>query len=209
MKQLGRQIDLSSQYLRHGLYGRLTEQSDNLYVAAKFALGIDEIPIHYPQPVDDDPLLLPFTLKPLLYKISDIMQTLITNPVIVNEMKSIKGMAKTVHHEMTHFTNHIMRGWWQEKEEKYTLSRLKYNVGTVVVVLDHKSKTYPCRKNESMSEFFGKKGMSCLGAMIKWHGQRDGMDGHFVFFMDIVMDNTTSQEARDLMPGIEALLNKL
>ena len=71
------------------------------------------------------------------------MQTLIENPIICNEMKSIKGMADTVHHEIMHFTKHMAHGWWQEKEGNYTLSQLKYNVGTVVVVLDHKSKTYP------------------------------------------------------------------
>ena len=81
--------------------------------------------------------------------------------------------------------------------------------GTLLVVVDHKSKTYPCSKFESMTEFFGKKGMSCLGVMIKWYGQKEGVEGHYVWFLDIIMDNVTSQDGRDLMPGIQCILDEL
>ena len=54
---------------------------------------------------------------------------------------------------------------------------LKDKTGTILVVLDHKSKGYPQSKQESMSEFFGKNGMSDLGAMVQWYGKKDRKEG--------------------------------
>jgi hypothetical protein len=49
--------------------------------------------------------------------------------------------------------------------------------------------------------------------MIFWAGAKmikgKEVHGHFVWFVDIVMDNTTSQEARDLMPCLEAITSEL
>ena len=51
--------------------------------------------------------------------------------------------------------------------------------------------------------------MSNLGALIMWKGKKDGKEGIFCWFFDIVMHNTTSQKAKDLMPGIELVMQQL
>ena len=86
---------------------------------------------------------------------------------------------------------------------------LKEKAGTILVILDHKSKTYPQSKQESMSEFFGKNGISGLGAMVQWYGKKDGKEGCYTWFYDYIMHDVNSQDARDLMPALEALLKEL
>ena len=205
-----RQTDLASKYLRHGFYGKLVEDDpNNMYVSAKWALGAVNATIK-PKRSQSDPLLLIFTLKPLLKEISDRALEFFVDPAIRAELKSLHGMANVVHKETVHYAKHIIRGWWQERQDGGTMKRLKEEPGTILVVLDHKSKTYPQCKWESMTEYFGKHGMSDLGSMVKWSGTRaDGVEGVYVWFFDVVMDNVTSQDARDLMPGIEALLDEL
>jgi hypothetical protein len=64
-----------------------------------------------------------------------------------------------------------------------------------------------------MTLFFSKSGISILGAMIFWAGSKviNGRDckGLFIWFLDMVMANTTSQEALDLMPGLETIRSEL
>ena len=80
-------------------------------------------------------------------------------------------------------------------------------------ILDHKNKLLPRCKDEAMTLFFSKSGISILGAMIFWAGSKviNGRDckGLFIWFLDMVMANTTSQEARDLMPGLETIRSEL
>ena len=57
-----------------------------------------------------------------------------------------------------------------------------------------------------MSEFFGKNGMSDLGAMV-W--QKNGKEGYFTWFYDYIMHNVNSQDVHDLMPTLETLLKEL
>ena len=210
IERLSSTIELGSKDLRHAFYSRLvdTDQS-NIYIASKWALG-DEHSADQPTIKSNDPLLLSFSLEPLLNQISEVMCGLcICDELLHEEMASIKKMAKVIGFENLHYIKHLVRGNWQEKKEIETLQYLKHNPGTVLCVLDHKSKTYPRSKFESMSDFFGKAGMSSLGVLIKWYGVLDGVEGYFVYFLDIVMDNVKSQDARDLMPGIETLLDQL
>ena len=86
---------------------------------------------------------------------------------------------------------------------------MKDKAGTKLVVLDHKLKTYLQSKQEILSEFFGKNRMSDLGAMVQWYGKKDGKEGYFTWFYDYIVHNVNSQDARDLMPGLEALLKEL
>ena len=60
-----------------------------------------------------------------------------------------------------------------------------------------------------MSEFFGKNGMSNLGAVVQLYGKKDGSEGYYTWFYDYIMHNVNSQDARDLMPALEALLKEL
>ena len=51
--------------------------------------------------------------------------------------------------------------------------------------------------------------MSDLGAMAMWRGTAQGKDGLYVFFFDILYENTKVQKATELMAGLDALLEQL
>ena len=205
--KLGRQGVLASKFLRHEFYGRIHEESNNTYQSAKFALGAVDL-VMQPTPSKDDPLLLVLTLKNLFNKVVDVVLPIVDD-TFKEEVQTFRAMADIIHKELMHYMKHILRGWWQERQEGVIKNSLKEKPNTVICVLDHKSKTIPMSKFESMAEYFAKTGMSDLGAMIMWYGHKDGKEGNFIWFYDIIMDNVHSQEARDLMPGFEAMLTEL
>ena len=51
--------------------------------------------------------------------------------------------------------------------------------------------------------------MSDLRAMVQWYGTKDWKEGYYTWFYDYIMRNVNSQDARDLMPALEALLKEL
>ena len=135
--------------------------------------------------------------------------TLDEHEEMVDELFSASEFAKIVGKEMIHYTKHKVRAWWQAGEIiKYKRS-MKFKPKLKEIVMDHKNKLLPRSADEGMSEYFSKSAMSICGAMIQWFGQKEIngelVDGLYVWFCDFVMENTTSQEARDLMPVIEAI----
>ena len=76
------------------------------------------------------------------------------------ELLSVDKFANLMKEENLVYAKHIFRGWHQETEE----AKIKNELGDkqTIVVLDHKGKTPPMQKWESMSNYFGKKGMSGL-----------------------------------------------
>eukprot|EP00531_Pseudo-nitzschia_arenysensis_P014449 CAMPEP_0116121160 /NCGR_PEP_ID=MMETSP0329-20121206/3552_1 /TAXON_ID=697910 /ORGANISM="Pseudo-nitzschia arenysensis, Strain B593" /LENGTH=684 /DNA_ID=CAMNT_0003614961 /DNA_START=1248 /DNA_END=3303 /DNA_ORIENTATION=- len=220
--RFGRAAELTSKDLRHRLYSRLVGVDfKNRCVSVKFALG-DKKECDPFETKEDDPLLLVFSLKPLIYKIRDELEALLNSQemettfvseseskeALRREIESFKGMADVVEKECLHYTKHLFRGWWQETEgHRMKKKLLKKKPGTIFITLDHKSKTLALKKKESMADFFAKNGMSDLGCMLEWESS-DGT-GTFTWFQDIIMSNVKSQKARDLLPGIEAVLEQL
>ena len=125
--RLSRSTHLSSKFLRHNFYSHLTTQNSNLYTSSTWALGAEDCRDR-PNRIPTDPLLLAFTLRPLMNKIShQMMSVLPEESGVHDELKSIKLMAKVIEHEVIHFTKHTVRGWWQEQQQRQTLAKLKDN----------------------------------------------------------------------------------
>jgi hypothetical protein len=130
------------------------------------------------------------------------------------ELESMLRFCDLAGKEFLHYGKHMVRGWWQETEERKFKHRLT-EIGPSLkgIKIDHKSKTKPMKKFEAMSDYFSKSGMSLLGAMISWAGKKtidgEAVDGLYIWFVDMIMSNVTSQEARDLMPCFEALFEEL
>ena len=99
--------------------------------------------------------------------------------------------------------------WWQQTSERELLELMQGNPSIKRAKTDHKNKTLAQKCFEPMSEYFSKHGMSNLGTYLSWWGRREGKEGWFVWFIDMVMENTTSQEAADVIPGVEALVEEL
>ena len=195
--------------MRHSYYSRLKESHRNLYQSVKWALGAKDAKDR-PTPDPTDPILVVFTLSLLLHEISDRFKPLLLRrsneekDEELIEARSLKELANLLNEELLYYTKHLTRGWWQETQEKKLKSELK--PGELVITLDHKAKQYCIRKQESMTSYYGENGMSMLGAMIQWKGKLNGEEGLHAYFLDIVMANTTSQKAPDIMAGIETVL---
>ena len=103
---------------------------------------------------EDDPLLLMFSLKPLIHKIRDELEDLLTFEIeseskskpkltekvkesLKNEITSLKGMAEVVEKECLHYTKHLFRGWWQETEGHRMKKKLLKKPGMIFITLDH------------------------------------------------------------------------
>ena len=50
--------------------------------------------------------------------------------------------------------------------------------------------------------------MSDLEAMVQWYGKKGGKEGYYTWIYYCIMHSVNLQEARDLMPGLEALLKE-
>jgi hypothetical protein len=209
----------ADRYLRHVYYGKIELSCENGYLCAEYALGKECDHEHeFPR---DHPLSLVLALHVVLghvieqmFLVADDMHdsgvlTLEEYDDMVDELFSATEFTKIVGKEMKHYAKHKVRAWWQAgKIIKYKRS-MKENPGLKMIVMDHKNKLLPRSKDEGMSEYFSKSAMSICGAMVQWFGQKEHngqlVDGLYVWFCDFVMENTTSQEARDLMPVIEAI----
>ena len=129
--------------------------------------------------------------------------------LVYEELDSMIELASITQNEFNHYAKHLVRGWWQDRKLRQLKESLVDDPSHVIVVLDHKNKIPPGRNNEPMSDYFQKKGMSLLGCMLMRGAKRGQLTGLEVFFIDIVMRNTNTQEARDVMPCLEAVLKIL
>ena len=76
---------------------------------------------------------------------------------LLEEQQSMEKLASISYKELLHYAKHTIRGYWQEKEEDKIKRSLDDD--TLLLGLDHKSKTCTMQKFESMSMYFGKNGM--------------------------------------------------
>ena len=72
--------------------------------------------------------------------------------------------------------------------------------------MDYKQKILSKKQNESQVDYFGKSGMSFLGAMLV----RKNEDGEFMHnFIDCVIYDSASQGGKDLLPPLEAIFKHI
>ena len=102
------------------------------------------------------------------------------------------------------YHSHVVRGKWQKL--KIASGRALRVNGTVWLVLDFKQKVEPCQHDEPQSEWFGKRGMSVLGA---WYTYRQDIDGVWVEkfgYVDLVIMDHIGQTTPDVMACIKVVL---
>jgi hypothetical protein len=156
----------------------------------------------------------------LLYYVCELTIEKLTDTVddetyeeLVEEIHSMILLADLSGLNMMHHTKHLVQGWWQAttiNELKQLLRKFPWLKG---IITDYKNKLLPRMKNEPMSLFFSKSGISILGNMAMWAGWKTIRDkrieGLFVWFIDIIWQNTSSQRAKDMLPGFAAILDEL
>ena len=131
------------------------------------------------------------------------------NPLFL-ELDSMVKLSNVLQHDLRHYLKHVTRSWWQKKAEEEIRRKMINNPNIKMMKPDHKNKTLAQCLFEAMSEYFGKHGISCLGTYVMWYGKNEhGIEGFFSWYIDIIIENTTSQEARDMMPCFETIVEEL
>jgi hypothetical protein len=75
-----------------------------------------------------------------------------------------------------------------------------------LLVIDHKQKVLPCSYREGQVEYFGKRGMSLLGAMLVRRVVRDGKVGLEYIFFDCIVERYSSQDNMQVLGVLTSLL---
>jgi hypothetical protein len=204
----------ASLYLRHGFYGELKKSCPDGFTCAAHALG--QKCNHEHTFLPEHKLSFALTNHYLIAHVIELVMAALPDSdfeAFSDEFQSMFDLARLSGLEMFHYIKHLIRGWWQDtsiKELKRMMLEFPWLKGCV---LDHKNKLLPRCKDEAMTLFFSKSGISILGAMIFWAGTKEvhGKEckGLFIWFLDMVMANTTAQETRDLLPGLEAIRSEL
>ena len=78
--------------------------------------------------------------------------------------------------------------------EKYVQSIIDEHPKKHVVFIDHKKKVMPQKYREGQVEYFGKKGMCVLGAMLISHAERDSKWGFEYTFYDMIIKGYLDQD---------------
>ena len=208
--------EASKEYLIHHYYGEIQKVSNDGWLSATYALGHSKADASQLEFKQDAPLALALNNSILLvYVIELVMDAVAEEDLegLLDEFLSMIDLAKLSSLEMLHYAKHLMRGWWQDTAINEMKKLIHEFPRTKGIVMDHKNKLLPKSKFEGMSAYFSKAGVSVLGAMVFWPGraERKGIacDGVNAWFIDIIVNNTSSQEARDLMPGIETIRSEL
>ena len=97
--------------------------------------------------------------KRLLHSFADIPGE---NP----EFESMKRACPLIEEEFERFLAHILRTQWQAAACKESIQKAVKSKNTAVIILDHKQKVLARRLKESQVQYYAKKGMSLLGAMV-------------------------------------------
>ena len=103
---------------------------------------------------------------------------------------------------ITHYMAHQLRAKVQFAAIDKIKNHLKINPSKVLMVIDHKQKVLQMKYREGQVEYYGKKGMSVLGAMIvTWKTK-----GFEYKFIDCVFKGYTGQDNIQMAAALELLI---
>jgi hypothetical protein len=86
---------------------------------------------------------------------------------------------------------------------------LELSTEKALLVIDHKQKVLPMSYREGQVEYFGKRGMSLLGAMLVRRVVRDGKVGLEYVFFDCIVERYSSQDNMQVLGVLTSLLPKI
>ena len=87
-------------------------------------------------------------------------------PEMSPELESCQRACPLITEEFDRFQAHILRTKWQQSACEKIIEQAIQSKDTAVIILDHKQKVLARRLKESQMQYYAKKGMSLLGAMV-------------------------------------------
>lgn len=117
------------------------------------------------------------------------------------EVRSMLETLKYCGKSLNLFHRHVFRGVWQTQAFRTLLDEV--SPGTAVIVIDHKQKIEPVNFRESSAQYYGKKGISLLGAAVIWRTETKGQ--LFTHYIDTIICQN-KQDAYQVQAVIENIL---
>jgi hypothetical protein len=105
------------------------------------------------------------------------------------------------------YHRHVIRGVIMNRAIAKVADTLP--VGTVLVNLDHKQKIQPINFNESSEDYYGKKGISLLGFLVRWRSEDGGV--LHTRYIDVVTSNgkQNAYQVQSLLGATMPLIKEL
>lgn len=131
------------------------------------------------------------------------------------EVNIIKASIPLFQTALIQYTSHLLRAKVQFSAIKNIKQRLKTEKNVILVVIDLKQKILPMAYREGQVDYFGKKGMSLLGAMIVQWKEKFDFSGKLVEngfehnFIDTVVGDYTGQDHVQVAAVIEILFHHI
>lgn len=131
------------------------------------------------------------------------------NPIGVKEWNSMFAACGTMQKTLLQYMAHGVRAKVQFAAIKETKEKMKVDPNTILIVIDHKQKILPLKYREGQAEYFGKKGMSLLGAMIVRWVETEDCKGYEYRFSDYVFKGYAGQDNTQVAAAIEVIVNQV
>jgi hypothetical protein len=124
----------------------------------------------------------------------------------VNECLSMGEPITALSRTLNLYQRHVFRGVFQNNA---VLLAGNMKVGQVVIIMDHKQKINGVNFTESSEEYYGKKGISVLGFLLRWRTE-DGGPVH-THYLDVVSSNSKqdASQVRTLMSKVLPVVKEL
>lgn len=131
-------------------------------------------------------------------KVTNILNTFINQSTPESEiiLRNIHSALNLLQKNLIRYAAHKIREKHQKSYLEQRYEDLALCEDNAIISIDHKQKVLPSKNREGQSDYFGKKGMSVLGAMLITNGNI--VNKLKIEFIDFVVDNTTAQDAHQV-----------
>lgn len=133
----------------------------------------------------------------------------VDNPAVKEEIVSMELALPLIQKQVQLYMGHKIRA--KAQNSKIKSIRESLTDSKVLLVIDHKQKVMPKKANEGQVEYFGKKGMSLLGAMLVMRNKRmneDGIEEIFLehFFLDCIIEYYSTQDILQVLSTLSIII---
>jgi len=118
----------------------------------------------------------------------------------VRELDTMWKVLGAASKELHHFHCHVARGVWQSNKTLAIVDSLRGDC--VYLVIDHKMKVEPVYRNEATVDFYGKRGISILGAWIRFRLQGSGPLVGVYFDTVVTVANQSAAQVQSVLTSL-------
>lgn len=126
-----------------------------------------------------------------------------------NEWTCMNLAAEKLHNALIRYMAHSMRARVQFHAIQKVKEKLKEDQTSILIVIDHKQKILQQKYREAQVDYFGKKGMSLLGAMAVQYVEKDDKEGYEYHFLDFIFKGYSGQDNIQVASALDAIVKQV